>query len=155
MATLTITHTESLTLGDGDGTDRGSTNVQTLTVSEVDHRIVTVGTTPVDFLKFGVMPGAGIYKDGTVKYLRITNLDATNFIHITVRQSDAEYCVKLEAEGSDEGTNSFTLGPTVMDAHEDGDTGTSVAPTFANIDSITLGADTAACKVEIFVAATS
>ena len=154
MATLTITHTESLTLGDGSGSDRGTTNTQTLTVTEVDHRIVTAGLTAVSFLKFGVMPGAGTYKDGTVKYLRITNLDSTNFVKITVRQSDAEYCVKLEAEGSDEGTNSFILGPSVMDAHEDGDTGTA-SPTFANIDDILIGADTAACLVEIFVATTT
>ena len=44
MANLTITLTESLALGDGSGTDRGTTNSQTLVVNEVDHRIMDIGT---------------------------------------------------------------------------------------------------------------
>ena len=155
MATLTITHTESLLLGDGSGTDRGTTNVQTLTVSEVSHRISSVPTAGlIPFIKFGPMPGAGIYEDGEVKYLRITNLDATNFITAKIQMADSEYFVKLEAEGSDEGSNTFILGPTLMDAHEDGDSGVNVAPTLANIDVISLQSDTAECKAEIFVAIT-
>ena len=65
-----------------------------------------------------------------------------------------EYFVKLEAEGSDEGSNTFILGPTLMDAHEDGDSGVNVSPTLANIDVISLQSDTATCKAEIFVAIT-
>ena len=118
MATLTITHTESLLLGDGSGTDRGTTNVQTLTVSEVSHRISSVPTTGL------------------------------------IQMADSEYFVKLEAEGSDEGSNTFILGPTLMDAHEDGDSGVNVSPTLANIDVISLQSDTATCKAEIFVAIT-
>ena len=126
MATLTITHTESVLLGDGSGTDRGTTNVQTLTVSEVSHRISSVPTAGlIPFVKFGPMPGAGIYEDGEVKYLRITNLDATNFITAKIQMADSEYFVKLEA-----------------------------APTLANIDVISLQSDTATCKAEIFIAVT-
>ena len=80
MATLTVTHTETLTLGDGDGTERGTTNVQTITVDQVDSRIVGVPTLGLSFLSFGTMPAAGTFQYSKVKYLRITNIDPTNFL---------------------------------------------------------------------------
>ena len=76
MATLTITLTEAVSLGDGS-TDRGTTNVHTETVNEVDHRIMDVGTGYVDIIKFGAAASAGTFKDNSVQYLRITNLDAS------------------------------------------------------------------------------
>jgi len=147
MATLTVTVTEAVTLGDGS-TDRGTTNVQTVTVNEVDHRIMDVTTSEVAILRFGAANGAGTFKDGTVKYLRVTNLDASNFVTLRVQQSDAEYFVKLEPE------DHFILGNTVMDAHEDGDTAINSSPTLANIDAIWADADTATCQVEYFIAST-
>lgn len=147
MATLTVTLTEAVTLGDGS-TDRGTTNVQTVTVNEVDHRIMDVTTSEVAILRFGAANGAGTFKDGTVKYLRVTNLDASNFVTLRVQQSDAEYFVKLEPE------DHFILGNTVMDAHEDGDTAINSSPTLANIDTIWADADTATCQVEYFIAST-
>ena len=147
MATLTITLTEAVTLGDGS-TDRGTTNTQTVTVNEVDHRIMDVTTTEVAILRFGASNGAGTFKDGTVKYLRITNLDASNFVTLRIQQSDAEYFVKLEPE------DHFILGNSVMDAHEDGDTAINSVATLANIDTIWADADTATCQVEYFIAST-
>jgi len=148
MATLTITVTEAVTLGDGS-TDRGTTNVQTVTVDEVDHRIMDVGTTEIKILQFAAANGAGTFADGTVKYLRITNLDASNFVVLRIQQTDGEYFIKLEPE------DHFILGNTVMDVHEDGDTAVGTSPTLANIDSIHADADTAACQVEYFIASAS
>ena len=148
MATLTITVTEAVTLGDGS-TDRGTTNTQTVTVDEVDHRIMDVGTTEIKILQFAAANGPGQFADGTVKYLRITNLDSSNFVALRIQQADGEFFVKLEPE------DHFILGNTVMDAHEDGDTSIGSAVTFANIDSIWADADTAACQVEYFVASAS
>tara|TARA_R110002012_G_scaffold85535_1_gene213361 strand:- start:214 stop:678 length:465 start_codon:yes stop_codon:yes gene_type:complete len=151
MATLTITLTESLTLGDGSGTDRGSSNVQTLTVNEVDHRIMDVPTSWVDIIKFDAANSAGTFKDASVKYLRITNLDSSNFISLRIRDNSKEYFVKVEAEGDAAGgCNSFILGPTVMDAESTTGFGTDVS--FVNIDQIQAKADTAAVQVEYFVA---
>mgnify|MGYP003668773575 CR=1 FL=1 len=144
MATLTITLTESVTLGDG-ASNRGTTNVQAVTIDEVDHRIMDVGTSEIKILQFAAANGPGTFADGTVKYLRITNLDASNFVTLRIQQSDSEYFVKLEAE------DNFLLGNTVMDAHEDGDTAVGAAATLANIDSIWADADTAACQVEYFI----
>jgi|TARA_R110000787_G_scaffold82942_2_gene179074 hypothetical protein len=147
MATLTITVTEAVTLGDGS-TDRGTTNIQTVTVNEVDHRIMDITTSEVQILKFGAAAAAGTFKDGTVKYLRITNLDASNFVTLRVQMSDSEYFVKLEPE------DHFILGNSLMDAHEDGDTAVGAAVTLAAIDSIWADADTATCQVEYFIGAT-
>ncbi len=146
MADLTITVTEALTLGDGSS-DRGTTNTQVITgINEVDHRIMDVQTSYIDIVKFGSAAGAGTFEDGAVKYLRITNLDANNFVTIRVRQSDAEYFIKLESE------DIFMLGNNVMDSHEDGDTALGTAEGFANIDLISAKADTAICQIEYFIA---
>ncbi|HAV25743.1 MAG TPA: hypothetical protein DCX01_06160 [Bacteroidetes bacterium] len=153
MATLTITVTEAVTLGDGS-TDRGTTNTQTVTINEVDHRIMDITTTEVAVLKFGGNNGAGTFKNGTVKYLRITNLDSTNFVTLRIQGSDAEYFVKLEPE------DHFILGNTQMDAHEDSVdpardvAGTSLAAGLGNINTIYADADTATCQVEYFLGST-
>ena len=146
MATLTITVTEAVSLGDGS-TDRGTTNIQTVTVDEVDHRIMDVGTAWTEIIKFGSANAAGTFADGTVKYLRITNLGATNFISLRIRTNSIEYFTKVELE------DHFILGNSVMDAESGTNFGTDVS--FANIDSIWADADTAACQIEYFVASVS
>ena len=146
MANLTVTVTEALSLGDGNS-DRGTTNIQVIpNINEVDHRIMDVQTSYTDILKFGAAAGAGTFEDGAVKYLRITNLDGTNYVTVRVQQSDAEYFVKVEAE------DHFILGNTVMDAHEDGDTALGTAESLANIDLISVKANTAICQIEYFLA---
>ena len=146
MATLTITVTEAVTLGDGS-TDRGTTNTQTVTVDEVDHRIMDVGTSWVNIIKFAAANAAGTFADGTVKYLRITNLDASNFLSLRIRTNSLEYFVKVEAE------DHFILGNNVMDAESGIGFGSDVS--FANIDEIQAKADTAAVQVEYFIASAS
>ena len=147
MATLTITLTESLTLGDGSGVDRGATNVQTVdSINEVDHRIMDVQTSYTDIIRFGAAAGAGTFEDGAVKYLRITNLDASNYVTLRITQSDSEYFVKLSPE------DHFLLGDNLMDAHEDGDTALGTAESLANIDIISAKANSAVCQIEYFVA---
>ena len=154
MANLTITLTESLTLGDGSGTDRGSTNAQTLAVNEVDHRIMDIGTSWTEVLKFGSAAAAGTFKDASIKYLRITNLDSTNFITLRVYSttgSNMEYFVKVESEGSGEGSNHFILGVSQMDCESALQFGDDAS--LVNIDGIDAKADTAAVQIEYFVAA--
>jgi hypothetical protein len=146
MATLTITLTEAVTLGDGS-TDRGTTNIQTVTVDEVDHRIMDLSTSWTEIIKFDTTNAAGTFKDGTVKYLRITNLDATNFVSLRVRTNTIEYFVKIEAE------DHFILGNTKMDGESGTNFGTDVS--FVDIDAIHAKADTALVQIEYFVAATN
>jgi len=89
MATLTSTITESISL---NGADRGSTNTLSVaSVTQVFHRIVTCptgqDTTVVTFDEHaddqaGVV-GALDVED--VKYIRVTNLDNTNPINLSLQ----------------------------------------------------------------------
>jgi|TARA_R100000479_G_scaffold168311_1_gene109242 hypothetical protein len=141
MADLTITITEAVTL---NGASRGSTNTHTETVTQIDHRIVTcLHSAEQTVVLFDSAVAAGTITDATLDYLRLTNLDNTNFVTVRVRGNSEEYFVKLEAG------DSFMLHNSVMDANATG--GASVS--LANIDSIGIQADTASCDVEIFAAA--
>jgi hypothetical protein len=141
MADLTITITEAVTL---NGASRGSTNTHTETVTQIDHRIVTcLHSAEQTVVLFDSAVAAGTITDAPFDYLRLTNLDNTNFVTVRVRGNSEEYFVKLEAG------DSFMLHNSVMDANATG--GASVS--LANIDSIGIQADTASCDVEIFAAA--
>ena len=141
MATLTVTITEAVTL---NGASRGSTNTHTETITQIDHRIVTcLHSAEQTVVLFDSAVAAGTIKDATLDYLRLTNLDNTNFVNVRVRGNNEEYFVKLEAG------DSFILNNSVMDANASG--GASVS--LANIDSIGIQADTASCDVEIFAGA--
>ena len=141
MADLTITITEAVTL---NGASRGSTNTHTETVTQIDHRIVScLHSAEQTVVLFDSAVAAGTIKDATLDYLRLTNLDGSNFVTVRVSGNSEEYFVKLEAG------DSFLLNNSVMDANAAG--GASV--TLANIDSIGIQADTSSCDVEIFAAA--
>jgi len=141
MATLTVTITEAVTL---NGASRGSTNTHTETVTQIDHRIVScLHSAEQTVLLFDSAVAAGTIKDGTLDYLRLTNLDSSNFVTVRVRGNNEEYFVKLEAG------DSFILNNQSMDANAAG--GASVS--LANIDSVAIQADTATCDVEVFAAA--
>ena len=141
MADLTITITEAVTL---NGASRGSTNTHTETVTQIDHRIVScLHSAEQTVVLFDSAVAAGTITDATLDYLRLTNLDNTNFVTVRVQGNSEEYFVKLEAG------DSFMLHNSVMDANATG--GASVS--LANIDSIGIQADTASCDVEIFAAA--
>ena len=148
MATLTITLTEAVTMGDGS-TDRGTTNIHTETVNEVSHRIMDVGTAYTSIIKFASTASAGTFKDDSVQYLRITNLDGSADITLRVTQADAEYFVKLETE------DHFILGNNLMNAIEDGDSASTIGTTdssLTNIDKIDAKSSSGTIQVEIFVA---
>ena len=96
-ATLTVTHTEALTL---NGVDRGVTNTLTIaSINEVDHRIVSVDTSAARTLvSTAATVGAGTFINSNVKYIRLTNKDDTNFVTIGILRASAEAVyLKLEA----------------------------------------------------------
>jgi len=143
MADLTLTITEAVTL---NGTSHGASNTQTIAgVTDVLHRIVDVPTSGyIDLVNFATSASGVAIADGTVKHLRITNLDSTNFLTLRVRETSVqEYFVKIEPK------DSFILGNSVVDAN---DSGTGAAVSFTNIDQIEALADTASVEVEIFIA---
>ena len=113
------------------------------TVTQVYKRIITCTTTEQSVLLFAAADAAGTLKDATADYIRITNLDATNFVQLRIVGGTSQYYVKLEAGDSWVGGNSLMYA----DA-----TGTAATESFINIDTIHADADTASCDVEIFAA---
>lgn len=150
MATLTVTIKEELEL---NGRDRGSEMTKDITgITETFHRILDVGTaadqTLIELSATAADAAGGTLFSTNLKYLRITNLDSTNFVAITV-QNDAteEYMVKLDSQ------ESYYLFNSKIDANAAGDS-SAAAGNLTDIDSIIAKADTASCQVEVFAALT-
>ena len=138
MAILTVTIKEELVI---NGADRGNTNSVDISVTQVDHRVLDViHTAEQTLLLFDTAVAAGTIKDSTLNYLRITNLDSSNYVTLRILGDEEEYFVKVEAG------DSFLLNNSVMDANATG----GQAVSLANIDAIKVKADTATCSLEVF-----
>ena len=139
MATLNVTISEDLTLS---GQTINSSNTASYTVTSIDHRIITCTTTEQTVLLFNTTDAAGTVKDATLKYLRFTNLDETNFIVIRVKGNSEEYFQKVPA------VSSFLLTDAQMDANATGGATLSLG----NIDEISIDADSGSVDVEMYAA---
>jgi 4-aminobutyrate aminotransferase-like enzyme len=150
MATLTVSISEELNL---NGKDRGSVISKDISqITETFHRIMDVKTSGTQtILEMDATEGnsaGGKLFSTNVKYLRVTNLDNSNFVAITVQNdSTEEYMVKLEAG------QSYVLFNSSLDANASGDS-SSAAGNLTAIDNILARADSASCQVEVFAALT-
>ena len=158
-ATMKVTLAEQIIL---NGSDQGSKNTLSISgINEVSKRIVTASTTEAGLLGFlsalsnvGVTANkvgylAGILDDGDVRYIRVTNLDDTNFITLTFRdENNTEFKIKVDAGHSFiyPGDNSGGVVDTMKAA------GSALASGLDDLVDITVDADTASCDVEVFVA---
>ena len=69
MATLNVTHTESITL---NGQQFGGTNTLAISgINNVDKRIVTVPQSEIILASFSTAVAAGTYNEANVRYVRI------------------------------------------------------------------------------------
>jgi hypothetical protein len=140
-ADLTVTVTEAVTL---NGQNQGGSH--TLTVSSVTQtarNIVNIGTSVADIIGFGSVNAQGSFIRTSVKYIRITNLDDTNFIVLGFSKTGADtFFVKLEP------------GKTWMAGNDDLqiDASGGAFSAFVEADNVSAMADTAACDLEYFVA---
>jgi len=143
-ATLTVTHSESVTL---NGVDRGVTNTLTIaSINEIDHRIVSVDTSAArTLLTLGATVGAGAFIKANIKYIRITNKDNTNYVTLGMLDSggDTAY-VKLEAG------QTFCMYNDDLEAKTDG----AAWAGWSEIDTFNAQANTADVDLEVFVAST-
>ena len=154
QTTLTTTITEEVTI---NGRPRNSSVKKIITgIGEVFTNITFATTDGTDLAQFAATKGAGVFSTassgaGLVKYIRITNLDDTNYVeltfsdHITAGSSGNVYSVKLDAG------KSYMLSNLSFNAEDDGDADNELAAsdTLANIRAV---ANTAACDVEIIIA---
>jgi len=152
-ATLTTTITESLTL---NGSQQGGTVTKSFTgINESSKRLLTITTNEATIATFsGAVGSAGHWNDGTVRYIRITNLHATYFVCLTLKNgSNDEFAVKLDAGQSFilSGDNSTGM-ELIFNATENADSATHTA--LGPLTAITADAESGTIQIEMFVATT-
>ena len=151
MATLNVTHTESIVL---NGQEFGGTNVFTATgINEISKRIITITTTESVIATFSsAVASAGHYVAADVRYIRFTNRDSTNFITLTFRNQDNdEVAIKLDA-GNSFIWHSDNVGGMVdvFNATQDADAASDTA--LGDLTNIQADANTASCDLEMLIA---
>ena len=153
MADLTVTLTEAVTLNGGS---RGSTN--TLTISGVDdvyHRIVTCpasADTTVATFQAASSTADGALDLQETKYIRVTNMDASNPVNLSLQVSNdedgaADYSSSILLEAG----KSFLMG-TPHDGIQVSDANANVITTLVDLESIIADPAGNDVKVEVFIA---
>ena len=152
-ASLTVAIKETIKL---NNVDRGSSASYVQSgMGEVFNNITSVTTSGTDLIQFGATVGAGVLSTATsgagkIDYLRITNLDAANYIDVTFSDAIAPasagrlFSVRLRP------LRSLCFSGLEFSAADGGDADNFIAAagTIANIRAT---ADTAACDVEVYV----
>ena len=143
-ATMTVKITEDIVL---NGVNQGGTNTQSIgSINEVHKTIKTVDTGGMRTLVlFDNTVAAGTLDSDLVKYVRITNLDDTNYIDVRVKATDS-FTYRVTA-----GT-SLVLPPT--DSALEGVASGDAPASGVDVASIAAQANTASVDVEVFVAST-
>ena len=142
-ATLTTTITESITL---NGVVYDKTTTKSIaSVATYNSRVYQLkASTSHSLINFVSDPTSGRFDTEDFKYMRITNLDDTNAINISLTDaSDAGLGFQLNAG------DSFVLTALNIDANTSGDVLTSLAHTVETAHIRTGGAET---DVEIVIA---
>tara|TARA_B100001094_G_scaffold323881_1_gene375542 strand:- start:675 stop:1127 length:453 start_codon:yes stop_codon:yes gene_type:complete len=143
-ATLKVQIQEDIKL---NGTQRGAKIVHTFSgITQVDERILTVPTYNVNVLILSGAAGAGTYETGAFEYARLTNLDDSNFLTITVASGSegSKIVQKLPPKMSMVLTTPSISGSAAGAAFN----------TFSNFTSVKASADTASIDMSLFVATT-
>lgn len=152
MATLNVTITESITLNGKDqgGTYSGFSNAN---ITQVQKRLINCTATELTLYGAGnaqaSAAGGTLFDDDSVKYVRITNLAGTSsFVYITIKNSANDEAVfKLY------GTESFILHRHAG-SFEALDAAGATQSDVADIDLVTVLADTSTQALELFIAST-
>lgn len=141
-ANLSVTITDAVTL---NGQAYGNTNTLTIgSIDEVYSRVVEVPISAfTDILQLSTSTGQGKLSAANVKYIRITNLDDTNYVNLKVFGTDA-MVIKLEAG------KSFILGGVSFDADNADIAQGAVSHNSAFI--ISAESTVAPCDLEVFAA---
>mgnify|MGYP005821051609 CR=1 FL=1 len=142
-ATLTVTIQESITL---NNLERGSKNVLSIaSINEVDNRVMSVPITEVTVATLGTAVAGGQFIRTDMKYLRVTNLDAANFVRLRISRASAT-----------KGTVDFKLeaGKSFVLCHCDffAQAADAAFSAFTDIETIKAQADTLPVDIEVFTA---
>ena len=143
-ATLKVQIQEDITL---NGTKRGAKIVHNFkSITQVDERVMTVPTYDVNVLLLSGAAGAGTYETDSFKYARLTNLDDTNFLTVTVLSGSAgsKSVQKLLPK-----TSMILTSPSLSGSSE----GTAFGA-FSDFTAVKASADSASIDLSLFVATT-
>ena len=155
MATLSVTHTEAITLNDRE---QGGTKTYTVaSIADVYKRIVTCpadsDTTVATFQALTSTSDNAIDLNLT-KYIRVTNLDSSNSVNLSLQ-------IAKDEDGSADTSCSIFLaaGETfVMGKPHDGigldDDAASIVTSLNDLESILIDPSGNAVAVEVFIAST-
>lgn len=138
-STMTVSISESITL---NGKNQGGTNTLSIpSIAEVSKRIMTCLTSEVTLISFGAAVAPGTFIDSDVRYVRITNLDDTNYVILNIEgEGSTDFSIRLDAGAS------YVMAGSFVD-HID-ITGASLE----NVSAIKGTANTAICDLEVVVA---
>ena len=138
-STMTVTISESITL---NGKNQGGTQTLSIpSIAEVSKRIMTCLTSEVTLVSFAAAVAPGTFIDADVRYVRITNLDDTNFVTLNVEGEDStDFSIRLDAGAS------YIMAGSFVDHIDTG------AATLENVSAIKGTANTAVCDLEVVVA---
>ena len=156
MATLRVTHSEDITL---NGQQFGGTNTFSITgINDVYKRIVTCPSGSDTTI--AIFDSTEAIADGSIdiqeaKYVRVTNLDDTNSVNLSIQ---------LDSDEDDSGANesatcllaagqSFVIGTPHESFHVNDDAATIITA-LTDIESILIDPSSNAVKMEILVAST-
>jgi hypothetical protein len=148
---LNIKITETISL---NGVAQGAINTRTISsIAEIYKRILTITTNESTVVTMsGAVASAGHFNDSSVRYMRFTNLDDTNFLTLTFRNQDNdEAAIKLDAGNSFMWFADNSGGMVgVLNATQDADAASDTA--LGSITNIQADANTGNCDLEVFVA---
>ena len=154
MADLVLTITESITL---NNQDHGGTTSKAITgVENIYKRIVTVPNgvdTTVASFKSTVGVADSAMDIQNVKYIRVTNLDGTNPVNLSLQidtgendSAAADSCTILVTAG-----NSFIMGAPEDGIHVDDDAATLIT-SLVDLESIIVDSTSNDVDVEVLIA---
>ena len=146
-STLTVILKEEVKLNNQTYGNRSS--IQIGGINDVSQRIISVPIADTTtLLNLSGSVGAGTYGIDSLKYVRVTNLDNTNFVRLSFISSSAaptdfnRYDVRLDAKQSYLFTNAKLSGSAEGDSFG----------SFVNFTTLKAKADTATVDLEIFIA---
>ena len=152
MATLTTKVTESITL---NGQSFDSSHTKTISsITQVIKSIIEIPTSEINLLTFAsAATGLSTLDQDDVEYVRITNLDTTNYITIGIEKESST--ASVAAFRLDAGRSFILCTSNASAEHPQffvSDAAHDSSATQIDIETITALANTAACELEIFVA---
>ena len=153
MPTLNVTITEELTL---NGADRGSTNTLSVaSVTQVYHRIVTCpagSDSTVATFQTATSTSDNAVDLEDAKYVRVTNLDASNPVNLSLQVSaDEDGAADASATLLVDAGRSFIMGAT-HDGIVVDDDAASIVTSLTDLESILIDPGSNAVSVEVFIA---